>query len=110
MNGAGAQEESIARSSTLYLSLQTRQATPFYELHDQDNGGGYYSHSMIYSPSVAIFRNDNGDWLCPYHVDIVTSAAINAGLVRKLKSRDTEKMILSVMRERMGRILALFER
>ena len=113
MNGSSAQEESIARSSTLYLSLQSHQATPFYKLHDRDNGGGYYSHAMIYSPSVAIFRNDNGDWLCPYHVDIITSLAVNAGLVRKLRygSRpDTEGRILFVMRVRMGRILALFER
>ena len=113
INGASAQEESIARSSTLYLSLQTPQARPFYELHDRDDKGGYYSHAMIYSPSVAIFRDDNGNWLCPYHVDIVTSPAVNAGLVRKLKYGrwpDTERRILSVMKERMGRILALFER
>ena len=113
INGASAQEESIARSSTLYLSLQTPQARPFYELHDRDDKGGYYSHAMIYSPSVAIFRDDNGNWLCPYHVDIVTSPAVNAGLVRKLRYGrwpDTERRILLVMKERMGRILALFER
>ena len=112
-NGASAQEESIARSSTLYLSLKSRQATPFYESHLRDDTGGYYSHAMIYSPSVAIFRSDNGEWLCPYHVDIVTSPAVNAGLVRKLRHGrrpDTERKILSVMKERMGRILALFER
>jgi uncharacterized protein (TIGR02452 family) len=110
MNGASAEEESIARSSTLYLSLQALQATPFYELHGRDNGGGYYSHAIIYSPSVAIFRNDNGDWLYPYHVDIVSTPAINAGLVRKPKLPGTEREILSVMRKRMGRILGLFER
>ena len=110
LNNFSAQEGSITRSSTLYLSLQTRQASPFYELHRRDNGGGYYSHAMIYSPSVTIFRNDNGGWLCPYHVDIVTSRAVNAGLLRKLRSPETESIILSVMKERMGRILALFER
>ena len=111
-NGVNAQEESIARSSTLYLSLRTPQAAPFYELHDQGDGRGYYPHSMIYSPSVAIFREDDGTWLCPYHVDIVTSIAVDAGLVRSLGygRPDTEERILSVMRERMGRILALFER
>ena len=115
ITGANAQEESIARSSTLYMSLQTPQATPFYALHDRDNRGGYYSHAMIYSPAVTIFRDDDGNWLHPYHVNIVTSPAVNAGLVRKLsygysRSSDTEKRILSVMEERMGRILALFER
>jgi len=83
---------------------------PFYKLHDRDNGEGFYSHSMIYSPSVAIFRNDNGDWLCPYHVDIVTSPAVNVGLVRTLSRPDTAKSISSMMRQRMGRILALFKR
>ena len=38
---------------------------------------------------------------------MITSRAVNAGLVRKLSS---EIRILSVIRERMGRILALFER
>jgi uncharacterized protein (TIGR02452 family) len=112
INGARAQEESIARSSTLSRSLQTRQARPFYELHERDSRGGYYSHAMIYSPDVAIFRDDNGNWLCPYHVNVVTSPAVNAGLVRKLTHSgryDTEAQILWVMKERMARILALFE-
>ncbi|KAF8800262.1 hypothetical protein BYT27DRAFT_7200446 [Phlegmacium glaucopus] len=112
INGASAQEESIARSSTLYLSLQTPEAKPFYELHDKDRNGGYYSNAMIYSPSIAIFRDDDGNWLRPYHVDVLTSPAVNAGLVRKLRygrKSVTEDKILSVMRERMGMILALFE-
>jgi uncharacterized protein (TIGR02452 family) len=110
LNGASAQEESIARSSTLHLSLQSPQATRFYESHVRNKRGGYYSHAMIYSPSVAIFRDDDGESLCPYHVDVVTSPAVNAGQVRKLRYPDTERKILSVMKERMGRILALFER
>jgi uncharacterized protein (TIGR02452 family) len=113
VNGASAQEESIARSSTLSVSLQTPRATPFYEFHNRDSRGGYYSHAMIYSPDVAIFRDDDGNWLCPYHVNVVTSPAVNAGQVRKVTRtgrHDTEQRILRVMRERMGRILALFER
>ena len=111
-NGANAQEESIARSSTLHLSLQSRQAAPFYELHARNNKAGFYSHAMIYSPSVVIFRDDDGGWLCPYHVNIVTSPAVNAGLVRKLRygGPDLERKILFEMKERMGRILAVFER
>lgn len=113
INGASAQEESIARSSTLFQSLQTPRARRFYELHDRDSKGGYYSHAMIYSPSVAIFRDDNGQWIQPYYVDVVTSPAVNAGLVRRklryTRRTETEDKILSVMKERMGRILALFE-
>ncbi|KAF8800247.1 hypothetical protein BYT27DRAFT_6840417 [Phlegmacium glaucopus] len=112
INGGSAQEESIARSSTLFLSLLTPQAKPFYELHDKDKNGGYYSNAMIYSPSIAIFRDDDGNWLRPYYVDVLTSPAVDAGLVRKLGydgGSATEDRILWVMRERMGRILALFE-
>ncbi|KAF8971179.1 hypothetical protein BDZ97DRAFT_1614733, partial [Flammula alnicola] len=114
LSGADAQEESIARSSTLYVSLMTPAAHPFYALHAHDEKGGYYTHSMIYSPSVHLLRDDDGSWLTPLKVDVLTSAAVNAGEVRKLSHRrprgEVESKIRAVMKERMGRILALFER
>jgi uncharacterized protein (TIGR02452 family) len=128
INGAIAQEESIARSSSLYESLSSRTAKPFYELHKRDDGGGLYTHSMIYSPTVVLFRDDNGAWMRPLRVEVVTSPAVNAGLVRKRHGRHNsrqqrsdadggrdggaaalEGLIREVMTERMGRILALFE-
>jgi len=132
MNGAIAQEESIARSSSLYESLSSRTAKPFYELHKRDDGGGFYTHSMIYSPTVVLFRDDNGAWVKPLRVEVVTSPAVNAGLVRKKHGRSNsrqqrsdaddryrdgrdggaaalEGLIREVMTERMGRILAWFE-
>ncbi|KAH7883265.1 hypothetical protein F5I97DRAFT_1903678, partial [Phlebopus sp. FC_14] len=83
LSGAQAQEESIARSSTLYPSLMTDTAQQFYQLHNRDRRQGYYYHAMIYTPSVVVFRNDAGTWVSPYEVDIITSAAVNAGDVRK---------------------------
>ena len=128
INGATAQEESIARSSSLYESLSSRTAKPFYELHRRDDGGGLYTHSMIYSPTVVLFRDDNGAWVTPLRVEVVTSPAVNAGQVRKKYGRHNsrqhrsdaddnrdggaaaiEGLIREVMTERMGRILALFE-
>jgi uncharacterized protein (TIGR02452 family) len=113
LNGARAQEESIARSSSLYASLTTDAARPFYALHaGRDEHYGFYTHAMIYSPEVHLFRDDDGGWLEPIPVDIVTSPAVNAGKVRKrYPHRDggLEKKIEDAMRERMGRILALFE-
>ncbi|KAF8149546.1 hypothetical protein B0H34DRAFT_667763 [Crassisporium funariophilum] len=112
INGASAQEESIARSSTLYVSLTTPNARRFYDLHDANSKARYYSHAMIYSPHVQLFRDDHGEWLPPIGVDVLTSPAVNAGLVRKLKRRsksEIEGRIQEVMKERMGRILALFE-
>jgi uncharacterized protein (TIGR02452 family) len=114
MSGAKAQEESLARSSTLYPTLMTETAQQFYKLHNRNPQGGYYSHSMIYSPKVVLFRDDNGGWTEPLEVDILTSPAVNAGLVRKtlrglIGGKDEEGKIETAMRERMARILFLFE-
>jgi uncharacterized protein (TIGR02452 family) len=113
LNGARTQEASITRSSSLYTSLTTDAARPFYALHAGRNENyGFYTHMMIYSPEVHIFRDDDGGWLEPIPVDIVTSPAVNAGKVRRLypNKGGLEKKIKVTMRERMGRILALFER
>ncbi|KAH9484926.1 hypothetical protein JR316_0001828 [Psilocybe cubensis] len=116
LEGARAQEESIARSSTLYVSLTTPAARPFYAAHAKDSGGGFYSHAMIYSPNVHIFRDDNGGWVKPHQVDVLTSPAVNAAHVRRasrfrhIPPAQLEANIEEVMRERMARVLALFER
>ncbi|KAH9888395.1 hypothetical protein C8Q73DRAFT_182767 [Cubamyces lactineus] len=114
LTGAQAQEESIARSSTLYPTLMTRIAQAFYTLHNRDPKGGYYSHAMIYSPGVTVFRNDAGDWVEPLQVDVLTSPAVNAGVVRntlhgRVAGAAVEDKIEQVMRERMARVLFLFE-
>ncbi|KAF8802656.1 hypothetical protein BYT27DRAFT_7196596 [Phlegmacium glaucopus] len=113
IKGAQAQEESIARSSTLYPSLITKPAEKFYRSHRKDPKEGYYSHAMIYSPHVLFIRDDKGEWQPPVEVDVVTSAGVNAGVVRRYlrerKSED-ESGIYIAMKERMARILFLFER
>ena len=114
-NGAEAQEESIARSSTLYSSLNTEVAQRFYKVHKHENvenAEGYYSHSMIYSPNICIFRDDDGNWTYPFQVDVLSCAAVNAGEVRKTNGAITagqEVEIEKEMTERMGRILYVFE-
>jgi uncharacterized protein (TIGR02452 family) len=115
LRGAQAQEESIARSSTLYPTLMTSTAQNFYTLHNKDPKGGFYSHAIIYSPDVLIIRDDRGVWIAPVQVDIITSPAVNAGVVRKnVKDNDkagagAEEAIEKAMKERMARILFLFE-
>ena len=83
LNGAEAQEESIARVSTLYPSLCTKEAKKFYTKHDEKrrDATDFYTHSMIYSPGVAVFRNDLGDAVDPYFINVVSCAAVNAGKV-----------------------------
>jgi uncharacterized protein (TIGR02452 family) len=115
LSGAQAQEESLARASTLYTSLVTPTANQFYELHKRDRRGGLYSHAMIYSPSVIVLRDDAGAWLPPHQIEVVTCAAVNAGVVRERAGESPSRVsdvgvrIESVMRERMARILFLFE-
>jgi len=114
-NGAQAQEESIARSSTLYPTLTTSLSQTFYSVHERDRKDGFYTHAMIYSPGVIVFRDDDGGWVEPLDVDVLTSAAVNAGVVRqrlhgRLDDAAVEGKIETVMRERMARILYLFEK
>ena len=114
-NGAEAQEESIARSSTLYPALDSKAAQQFYILHKRENAenaAAFYSHSMIYSPNISIFRDDDGNWTYPFQVDVLSCAAVNAGEVRKANGAITSGQEVGIekeMAERMGRILCLFE-
>ena len=96
----------------------TDTAQQFYKSHRKNPGEGYYSHAMIFSPRVLLMRTDNGEWHEPFEVDIVTSCAVNAGVVRRyLRARqsrtddDNDESSLDVaMKERMARVLCLFEK
>ena len=107
------QEESIARSSTIYASLITDAAQSFYRSHRKNPHEGYYSHAMIYSPRVHFIRSDDGSWHEPIEVDVVTSCAVNAGVVRRYlrqAHRSDEGDLDKAMKERMARVLYLFEK
>jgi len=119
--GTQAQEESIARVSSLYASLVTNEAQQYHALHNAPGGAkdGWYTHAMVYSPSVIVFRDDEGTWVPPYTVDVLTSAAVNAREVRGKKRLPSggieqnpqvlEDAIQSEMRDRMARVLCLFK-
>ncbi|GAA3285798.1 TIGR02452 family protein [Dactylosporangium vinaceum] len=73
--GARAQEESLARASALYSCLTG--APRFYALHRSRNDS-MYSDSVIHSPGVPVFRDDDGRLLeTPYDVSFLTAAAPN---------------------------------
>ncbi|CAF1288001.1 unnamed protein product [Adineta ricciae] len=104
LGGAQAQEESIARSSSLYMAItQDQFMDGFYSYH-RHGERGVYSHRMIYSPRITIFRNDNGYLLpLPYHVGIITCPAPNAGVINdRIDSRN-------LMSERIKRVLYVFK-
>lgn len=124
-NGAEAQEESLARASTLFASLSSSaQAQKFYRLHaeeSRENLLAYYSHAIVYSPGVLVLRDDeDGSWFeRPFPVDVLSCAAVNAGEVRRsagggprpgrVANAQIEVDIEKEMTERMGRILCVFE-
>lgn len=106
LNGAQAQEESLARSSGLYASLL--KAQKYYDSH-RSQKSCLYSDRMIYSPCCPVFRDDNGQLLDkPYYVDFLTSPAPNAGVVKRGDHKKDADKIESVLEERGGKLLGLF--
>jgi uncharacterized protein (TIGR02452 family) len=104
LGGAQAQEESLARSSALYASLLTQ---PQYYEANRRCGTALYTHHMILSPSVPVFRRDDGQLLPrPYLVGILTAPAVNAGAVRA-NQPDLEARIRPTMALRIPKALTI---
>ncbi len=81
LGGSQAQEESLARSSTLYASLMS--AWDYYEINRKSKNA-LYTHHIIYSPQVTVIRSEEGVLLeQPYRVSMITAPAVNAGALRK---------------------------
>jgi uncharacterized protein (TIGR02452 family) len=100
LNGAQAQEESLARSSALYPCL--RAAGDFYAYH-RSHADLTYSDRVIYSPAVPVFRDDKGGLLDePYPVSFLTAAAPN----RAALAGDRPDLP-SILRRRAARVLAV---
>jgi len=104
LNGAQAQEESIARSSALYPSL--RAAGEFYAYH-RTHPELTYSDRVIYSPRVPVFRDDRGALIDePYPVSFLTAAAPNrAAMAGNQPQRLNE--VPEVLARRARRVLAV---
>ncbi|NQY05806.1 MAG: TIGR02452 family protein [Flavobacteriaceae bacterium] len=104
LNGAQAQEESVARSSGLYHTQMNN-----YEFYERHRGmkSCVYTDSMIYSPKVPFFRNVKGKLLAePILSSVITSAAVNAGVVKRKESKNA-KRIEEFMDMRIDKLLAM---
>jgi uncharacterized protein (TIGR02452 family) len=102
LEGAQAQEESLARASGLYACLAPH--TEMYE-HNRLLGTCLYSDHMIYSPGVPVFRDNEGRLLgAPYRVAFITAPAVNAGVVRR-RELTRLPLIQPTMRQRLTRVL-----
>jgi len=105
LGGSQAQEESLARSSSLYPTL-TKFMPEMYEFHRRRKSC-LYTHTMIYSPAVPVFRDDSDELLSePYLLSFLTSPAVNAGAVNRNEPQNTAK-IEATMLERIERVLAI---
>ncbi len=104
LGGSQAQEESLARSSALYASLE---AAPLYYEVNRVCGTAMYTDHMILSPGVPVFRDDMGELLGEsYRVAFVTAPAVNAGAVSRNEPERTDQ-IAPVMGRRIAMLLAL---
>lgn len=104
LGGSQAQEESLARSSALYPTLQAHPG--YYDANRHERSALYTDH-VIVSPDVPVFRRDDGELLAePYEVTFVTAPAVNAGVVHERGGADVER-IEETMRRRIELVLAL---
>lgn len=105
LGGAQAQEETLARSSSLYNSLMECQ-----EMYAYNRGRRSYLYSdyLIHSKDVVFFRDDSMDLLeIPLLVDVITAPAPNLGAIRSNKPSEESDLEATIMR-RMDKVLASF--
>ena len=103
LNGSQAQEESLARASSLYPCLQRHMR--YYDVHRGERSSLYTDH-LIVSPDVVVFRDDNGDLLEePWRMTVLTSPAPNAGALEKNDPKSVSSLE-PTFRRRMEQVLA----
>jgi uncharacterized protein (TIGR02452 family) len=102
LNGAQAQEESLARASALYACLTS--VPDFYTYH-RERPELTYSDRVIFSPSVPVFRDDKGRLLdTPYRVAFLTAAAPNYGAILRNQPEHADA-VPEILHRRAGRVL-----
>ena len=97
LKGARAQEETLCRSSALYVTLK---GDPMYDAHRKQSAPES-SAWIIRSPNVPVFRNDAGEPLDEsWRVTFLTCAAPNASRVGSKRSHE-------LLDQRIHRVLEL---
>ena len=104
LNGAKAQEESLAVSSTLYPTLTAHEE---YYQKNRANRSMMYLDYGIYSPEVIFFRDELfGLTETPVKASVLTLPAVNMGQV--ILKKEDENAAKRVMRRRMKLALGIF--
>jgi len=104
LNGAMAQEESLAAASALYPSQL--QCTQYYAINRRFKSF-VYTDCAIWSPNVVFFRDDSAEFLpAPIKSHVLTIPGVNYGQVL-IKGEDT-RTAKTAMKRRMKIALAIF--
>lgn len=105
LNGAKAQEESLAISSGLYLTLIKNEE---YYQQNRICGNMIYTDYMIYSPDVIFIRDKTLNLVKnPVKASVLTAPAVNIGQIL-LKTPELKLDAQIAMKNRMSRILDIF--
>ncbi len=97
MNGSNAQEESLARNTSLFKSLETE--SKLYELNNQLRPNtGLYTTGLIYSPDVVVMKNDVGRVVDNFKIAVITMAACNRSVTARVPAWDTQVGLIMKMR------------
>jgi len=103
LDGARAQEESLARSSGLYACLEDNE---MYDYH-RARRDALHTDYVIYSPGVPVFRTDDGTLLEePYLCSFLTSPAVNVSGLRKYAAERLPE-VGAAMASRIDKVLAV---
>jgi len=104
LKGSQAQEESLARCTGIYHCINNPRMRAFYEANMKDHTC-LYTHHIIYSPKVPVFRDDDLRLISkPFKCSFISAPAVNAG---HASGRVGAPKVAAVMRERIDRILGV---
>jgi len=105
LNGAQAQEESLAMCGNLYLTQIKR---PGYYEANRACGSMLYTDYMIYSKDAVFIRDDTeGMWEKPLAASVLTAPAVNMGEYLRKANADIVHAE-AVMKARMRKVLKVF--
>ncbi|WBA80190.1 TIGR02452 family protein [Endozoicomonas sp. GU-1] len=103
--GTNTQEDSLARASALFASLDSDTGKQMYAYNNQYQytNRGLYSDTILYSPDVPVFKDDNGNPEEPYLVSFITAAAVDLPYCKGIQ----QKTLQQTMYTRARKILAV---
>lgn len=103
--GTNTQEDSLARASALFASLDSDTGRQMYVYNNQYQytHRGLYSDTILYSPDVPVFKDDNGNPEEPYLISFITAAAVDLPYCRGIQ----QKTLQQTMYTRARKILAV---